>query len=239
MKFILSSFALLFIIHTSAQTLTLYGKVEYFGPADHGPIFYSTNGEAFSKQKYITYDQNGSYSFSITLADVNKKAITSIAFGLALNSDLASSDACVHRVNISTILQDPKFRNSPSIRVHTDLMTSSNCEAAEYSNAGEDGNEGLTGYYHMQRQDTIWELHLKPELYNCTATFGPESEDRMNKMTGNWQYNKETRKLSLIFYEQWNEKFGIGLSVTRRFDFDVTENKGKFSFSSDNYKLSR
>lgn len=239
MKYILSTIALFCFLNSISQNLTLYGRIQYYDLPKNGRLYYSLKGEHFSSSQGIAYTATGEYSFTIKLSEIRQKMITTIAFGIDSTSNPASEYSCVHRVHVDGILQYPRFQNSKSVRINTDLLINYHCEESVAFKASNDGNGDLVGSYQMQFKDTTWNIQLNDMLYSSSANLMPANAEFMNLLTGSWQYDKAQQTLSIHLYTQWNQALGIALNRPRSFIFHVEEVNGQLRFISDKYTLTR
>lgn len=220
-----------------AQKLTLYGKILYYNLPETGLLYYSLNGEQFTRKQSITFTNSGDYSFSMGLAELRQKGIRDITFTIDTSNAPRSAEACVYKVHADEIMKHPAFVNSNAIRIHTDLAVTYFCETSVAYTASNEGNGRFTGSYLLQLKDTTVNVQLNDMLYSAGGMLNPPNSEWMDQLSGGWSYQEEQKQLNIFLPTQRNTRLGIILNVPRRFQFRVEEVNGQLRFQGDDCSL--
>lgn len=232
-------FFLLLAFRSFSQTLELTGKIYHFELNEKGKIYYTAKGKPFDKGKYIEYNKNKGYKFTIPVEVIVKEAITVMVF--SIDPDVKSDDQndCTYGINVLNIVRDSKFANVKKIRLKCDLILDLYCVSSEHRQAKEDGKEHLIGRYELRSGDTITVVNLQNGMYRYEGYRSKMNSDCMMKESGTWKYDESKKLLILYVQYQMNDVFGLILNKQYSYEFDVKEDSDRLYFSAKKVTLKK
>jgi hypothetical protein len=215
-----------------AQNLVITGKVDYFQLQKTGKIYYTFPGKPFAENRFVRYNAQRNYQFSMAIAEIRKKNIQTVIFAADKTVDAGNVYACVHRIHVGEIVGDARFSGKKTISLKSDLLLTFHCIDVPADGATKRGKQQFVGTYRLTANDTTHLISLEDGLFTYRGTLQQETAGFMNGEFGSWDYDSGKNMLTLNIWLQMNDRFGPMQRKSYSYNFVVAERDGRLQFSN-------
>lgn len=216
-----------------SQNLTIYGNL-YTKNQKVQKVYSAANGQRFNSKNFVIVTPEKKYTFTIAIAQIKESKIVNIKFALDTLVNPEKQGECYQTINILEIVNSPLFKNQQSINLESDLNPESFCRKISDEKINWKSEKfRFVGDYTLKYSDTTHQMMLSSgNNYYAEAYLNKLSSRYTNREIGNWNYDPIKKTLKISIHQSRNYSFGIFVTESKEYIFNVTETNGILSFSS-------
>lgn len=220
MKCIFTLSLVLFPLLISAQSIILKGKIIGEDLPQSKKIYVIENDDSLRTEKFIRHQDDFSYSYEISLKDIEDKAIQSLSFTFDSDYNTDNEYACVYTVDIDRLVNIAEFNDNEDEVFYTDLFVTENCNVEFFIqiHARDLDLEEYVGVYNVLNSSRDALLQLESD-FSAWIAYRKEDEKGMNLKTGSWNFNKDTQKLLVNLDYNENKPLRLKIKEESRLEF--------------------